>query len=129
MTKRAQGKPMRVAFDLRPAFKKNSRRRGIGTYTLQLFKALIEAGRDTDLSLIGYGCGKDAPRLPEGQYEYRSLFQLSKPSRLSWLPDRFVLPRQLAKDSARVFHANDITSIAFGSGVKTAVTVHDLIPL
>jgi len=120
---------MRVAFDLRPAFKKNSRRRGIGTYTLQLFKALIEAGRDTDLNLIGYGCGKDAPRLPEGRYEYRSLFQLSKPSRLSWLPDRFLLPRQLAKDSAQIFHANDITSIAFGAGVKTVVTVHDLIPL
>ncbi len=119
---------MRVAFDLRPALKKNSRRRGIGIYTLELAKALLEL-RDPGLELIAYGCGNERPQLPEGRYEYRSLFQLSKPSRLSWLPDRLLLPRQLSKDAAQIFHANDITSVAFGPGVKTVVTVHDMIPL
>ena len=120
---------MRVAFDLRPAFRKNSRRRGIGIYTFQLFKALVETGRDSDLTLIAYGCDKQRPESPEGRFEYRSLFQLSKPSRLSWLPDRLLLPRQLSKDAVQIFHANDVTSIAFRSGVRTVVTVHDLIPL
>jgi len=119
---------MRVAFDLRPALKKNSRRRGIGKYTLEVARALLELG-DPRLELIAYGCGSDMPDLPAGGYEYRSLFQLSKPSRLSWLPDRLLLPRQLSKDSAQIFHANEITSIAFRSGVKTVVTVHDVIPL
>jgi glycosyltransferase involved in cell wall biosynthesis len=120
---------MRVAFDLRPAFRKNSRRRGIGTYTVQLFQALVNAGCDFGLTLIAYGCGGTEPELPEGRYEYRSLFQLPKPSRLAWLPDRLLLPRQLSKDAAQIFHANDITSIAFRSGIKTVVTVHDVIPL
>ncbi len=119
---------MRVAFDLRPALKKNSRRRGIGKYTLELARALLEL-RDPTLQLILYGCGNEKPDLPEGRYEYRSLFQLSKPSRLSWLPDRLVLPRQLSKDNAQLFHANDITSIALRPGLRTVVTVHDLIPL
>ena len=119
---------MRVAFDLRPALKKNSRRRGIGKYTLEVAKALLEL-RDPRLDLLLYGCGTDRPDLPLAHYEYRSLFQLSKPSRLSWLSDRLLLPRQLSKDGAQIFHANDITSIAFRSGMKTVVTVHDVIPL
>ncbi|RPI27931.1 MAG: glycosyltransferase family 1 protein [Acidobacteria bacterium] len=119
---------MRVAFDLRPALKKNSRRRGIGKYTFELAKALLEVA-DPRLELILYGCGKEKLDLLTGPYEYRPLFQLPKPSRLSWLPDRFLLPRQLSRDRADVFHANDITSIAFRSGTKTVVTVHDLIPL
>jgi len=119
---------MRVAFDLRPALKKNSRRRGIGKYTLELARALLEL-RDPRLQLLAYRFGDEQLDLPETGCEYRSLFQLSKPGRLSWLPDRLLLPRQLARDSAQIFHANDITSIAFSPGVRTVVTVHDLIPL
>jgi len=121
-------KPVRVAFDLRPAVKKNSRRRGIGKYTLELARALLERA-DPRLEMFVYCCGDEKLDLPETRYEYRSLLHLPKPTRLSWLPDRFLLPRQLRKDSAQIFHANDITSIAFSARTRTVVTVHDLIPL
>ncbi|HXK58722.1 MAG TPA: glycosyltransferase family 1 protein [Acidobacteriota bacterium] len=119
---------MRLVFDARPAFRKNSRRRGIGKYVQELVRALLRLA-DPQLEIIFYGCGKDELSLPPGQYYYRSLFQLPKPSRLSWVPDRFLLPRQLAEDAPDVFHVNEITSIVFRPGVRTVVTLHDLIPL
>jgi glycosyltransferase involved in cell wall biosynthesis len=118
---------MRIAFDLRPVHKPNSRRRGIGKYTQQLARSLVVCGGETH-DFIFYGDKGPPPEL-RGRFAHRELFRVRKPSRLGWIADRLVVPRQLAKDRAELFHATDLLSIAFSRGAKTVVTVHDLIPL
>jgi glycosyltransferase involved in cell wall biosynthesis len=118
---------MRIAFDLRPVHQKSSRRRGIGKYTHQLAGSLLVRGGEAH-DFIFYGSKGPTPELG-GRFGYRELFRLAKPSRLAWVADRLVLPRQLHQDRADLFHATDIFSIAFANGTKTIVTVHDLIPL
>jgi glycosyltransferase involved in cell wall biosynthesis len=119
---------MRIAFDVRPALTKNSRRRGIGRYTTELARALA-ARSDPSHVLVLYGCGDERLEVDGDACEYRSLFHLPKPSRLAWLPDRWTLPRRLKKDRVDLFHSNDVTSIVFRKGTRTVATVHDLIPL
>ena len=123
---------MRIALDVRPALTKNSRRRGIGKYTIELAKALL-ANAEQRHEFLLYGCGPERLELSqesgEGRHGYRSVFRLARPSRLAWLPDRIVLPRLLSKDRIDIYHSNDIASIVFHKRTRTVVTVHDLIPL
>lgn len=119
---------MRIGFDLRPVIKKNSRRRGIGKYTYEVIKALLERNDRHDFLL--YTLREEVPELPQG-FQARSLFHLSRPSRLNWIPDLLLLPRKIRRDGLDVFHATEITSVpSIGSTGPTRVYVHvhDLIP-
>lgn len=116
---------MRIGFDLRPAFRKNSRRRGIGVYSRELLHALLEANRDHEFVLYNLpGCSfEQAARCLQ-----RSIPHLSKPSRLNWVLDRLVLTGRLVKDRLDLFHATEITSIPRSDELRVWAHVHDLIP-
>ena len=120
---------MRIGFDLRPAMKKNSRRRGIGRYTHQLIHNLLLLSRHH--RYVIYTLGGRSLQLT-GNYEEKGLFYLSKPSRLQWLLDRVLLPRRIRRDRIEIFHATEITSIPRlerrSASARVWVHVHDLIP-
>jgi len=117
---------MRIGFDVRPVFRKNSRRRGIGKYTGQLIRHLLEINQDH--SFILYTLSGESLCFP-GTDESRSIFQLNRPQRLNWLVDACLLPGRIRQDKIDLFHATDITSIPNRSTAQVWVTVHDLIPL
>jgi glycosyltransferase involved in cell wall biosynthesis len=116
---------MRIGFDLRPALKKNSRRRGIGRYTSSLFRALQSANQHHEL--VAYTLGSEA----SGELsacEKRRLFYLKYPSRLNWLFEPYFFQRAIRRDGLELFHATDVTAIPRSNSVPVIVTVHDLIP-
>lgn len=133
---------MRIGFDLRPAVKKNSRRRGIGKYTYELIKHLLELNREHEYVLYSFWEGAPASggrpyssehgHFPElsGAHEKRNLPHLTKPSRLNWLSDLLLLPRRIRADRLDIFHATEMTSIPRVRGSKPQIwaNVHDLIP-
>lgn len=120
---------MRIGYDLRPAMKKSSGRRGIGKYTRQLLQSLLNLNRQHHYVL--YTLGNRCAQLT-GSYEERALFHLPKPSRLHWLLDLLLLPRRIRRDRIEIFHATEITSIPLcdgrSPGAKVWANVHDLIP-
>lgn len=116
---------MRIGFDLRPALKKNSRRRGIGRYTLSLFEALVAAEHDFELIAYALG-GESLGNLPG--CELRRLFYLRYPSRLNWLFEPYLFQRSIRKDRLNLFHANDVTAVPRSQDIPVLATVHDLIP-
>jgi len=117
---------MRLGIDYRPAQKRNSRRRGLGRYTVELTRALLSAGgedRETTLfSLPG------EPLPAEGNFKTREVPYLKKPSRLNWLRDRIFLPGQVSAEGLDVFQATEINAIPAGAGCRVSAVVHDLIP-
>lgn len=119
---------LRVGFDYRPAQMKNSRNRGIGRYTANLFCALAAHRDEALVRLMPYGLPNAAPP-PEGAgLEWRKAPFLKKPSRLNWLLDRWVLPRRIRADRIDLFHAQDPVSIPISKGCRSWATVHDAIP-
>lgn len=116
---------MRIGFDLRPALKKNSRRRGIGKYTRQLLEALVV--QNPDHSFILYSRAGGTAEVPS-RCTVRNVPHLARPGRLNWVPDLLFLPLYLHSDGVEIFHATDITSIPRSSKVRVWATVHDLIP-
>lgn len=116
---------MRIGFDLRPALKKNSRRRGIGRYTSSLFGALQLANKHHEF--LAYTLGDEANgRLSDCQQ--RRLFYLKYPSRLNWLFEQYFFQRAIRRDGLNLFHATDVTAIPRSNEAPVVATVHDLIP-
>ncbi len=116
---------MRIGFDLRPAFKKSSRRRGIGKYTLQLARALL--AEEPAHQFLFYTLPDGAPGLPEACSRH-PLRHLPRPERLNWLLDLVQLPGRMRKDRLDLFQATEITSIPGDRHARVWVTVHDMIP-
>ncbi|MGH9341415.1 MAG: glycosyltransferase family 4 protein [Acidobacteriota bacterium] len=117
---------MRIGFDLRPAMKKNSRRRGMGKYTEQLARALLEL--DSGHHFVFYGLAGEAPHLSNDGGQRVNLTYVNRPSRINWMLDRFLLPRRLRSDAIEIFHATELTSIPLASFTRVWAHVHDLIP-
>ena len=116
---------MRIGFDFRPALRQNSRRRGIGRYTFELARALLDADRKHEFLL--YVTREEAP-LPAGKYVTRQVPSLRRPSRLNWLVDLLMLPRRIRKDQIDLFHATEMISFSPPSSCPVWITIHDLIP-
>ncbi len=117
---------MRVGFDLRPSIKVNSRRRGVGRFTSELIRHLLEA--DDQNQYVVYDCaGEGAPDLAS-QVQRRRIPLIRRPSRANWLLDRWTLPGAIRRDRLDVFHATDQTSIPVGSRTRVWAYIHDLIP-
>lgn len=117
---------MKIGLDFRPALRTNSRNRGIGRYTRALTGALLRLNRNH--SVVLYSQRGVRPDLGE-TFENRSLPYLAKPSRLNWLLDLVTLPRAVARDRLRLFHAMDLTAIPRSTEeCRVVATVHDLIP-
>ncbi len=117
---------MRVGFDLRPAFRPNSRRRGVGKVCHRLLVELLQLeGAPDFVVLTDSGARPDLP----GRHLIRPIASLNKAKRLSWLTDQFVLPLTLGRAQLDLFHATDITAIPKLSNIPVLATVYDLIPL
>lgn len=116
---------MRIGFDIRPALKKNSRRRGIGRYTFELARALLEVNTKHDFLL--YAIAGDMPAFCS-DHQIRQIAYLKHPSRLNWLVDLLLLRRSIGRDNLNLFHATELTSLSRPGSAQLWVTVHDLIP-
>jgi glycosyltransferase involved in cell wall biosynthesis len=117
---------MRIGFDLRPALKTNSRRRGIGRYTSSLFGALQSVNQHFEF--VAYTLGGQACSVDLSGCELRRLFYLKYPSRLNWLFEPYLFQRAIQKDRLDLFHATDVTAIPRSERGPVLATVHDLIP-
>ncbi len=116
---------MRIGFDLRPALRKNSRRRGIGKFSLQFCRHLLQENRRHQYVI--YVQDRQRPQL-EGCESFREVPALRKPSRLNWIPDLVSMPRLINRDRLDLFHATEITALPLHSRSRVWATVHDLIP-
>lgn len=117
---------MRIGLDFRPAQKTNSRRRGIGKYTEQLTRALLDSNPGHEVILY---TRKGSTFELTGSFQARELFFLNRPGRLNWLVDCLLLPRNLRRDRIELFHCTEALSLPSEQKCKTVATVHDLIPL
>ncbi len=117
---------MRVGFDLRPAYRANSRRRGIGKVCRRQLLELMKLDQGPEVTVLTEpGTRPDLP----GRHRLQSVAPFGSLKRLTWLTDLFVLPLVLGRAELDLFHATDITSIPKLSKTPVLATVYDLIPL
>ncbi len=104
-----------------------NRARGIGQYTTQLLKGLLEVNRDYDLVLFGYGRAGD--NLDADMAAGLSWREIARPPRTSTLTlplEHLLLARAVQGAGLSLFHAID-HNLSPWLPVPTLVTVHDLI--
>ena len=118
---------MRIGFDLRPCFRKNSRRRGVGKYTFWLATELLNGALGHEFVL--YSAQAQGATVPGAdRWQQVGLPELTRASRLNWLLDRIFLDRRLGRDRLDLFHATEVTSIPRSKTCPVWAHVHDLIP-
>ncbi len=117
---------MHIGIDVRPVQKRSSRRRGIGRYTRQLVESVLKANGSRHQFVL-YAQKAEVPTF-EGAHELATLFQLSRPGRLAWVPDLVLLRRAIRKSRLDVFHAMDLMAIPKARETAVFLTLHDLIP-
>ncbi len=100
-------------------------RRGIGTYTRQLLRALVGAGFDERLAIL-VDPGRPLPELPPGR-QLACLAAHRSGGRLGCYQDALGLGRTLARLAPACYHAVH-PSLPLAAPVPVVVTVHDLIP-
>lgn len=115
---------MRIGFDLRPAWDRNSRRRGIGKYTWQLAQALSQINREHEL----YFLTRPGQEIPDWVEREVPLPAIRRPSRLNWLLDTWQLPRSLRRLGLDLFEATEVTAIPSRGALHIWAHIHDLIP-
>ncbi|MFZ0427026.1 MAG: glycosyltransferase family 1 protein [Acidobacteriota bacterium] len=116
---------MNIGLDYRPAQKPNSRRRGVGRYTHQLARALLEL--ESTHAFLFYSIPGSEIAL-RGSFRTQAVFHLRKPNRLYWLTDSFALPRRIRADGLDVFHVTDPLVVPECPQCRLVVSIHDLIP-
>jgi glycosyltransferase involved in cell wall biosynthesis len=105
--------------------KKNSAKRGVGRYTLELFRSILRV--DCAIDFIGYVIPGSNLKF-QGPFHSGNIPYLRKPSRLNWVVDLFSIPQRITRDRLELFHATDLTLVPSRSRSSLWITVHDLIP-
>jgi glycosyltransferase involved in cell wall biosynthesis len=113
-----------VLLDMRP-LQGPSAVRGVGAYARGLLKGLIEAGFDSQLTLL-LDVAFDAPALPVGQYKVAGCRRRSH-GQLSAYEDAVALNSDIERLAPDVYHAIDF-HLPGRSPRPLVVTLHDLIP-
>jgi glycosyltransferase involved in cell wall biosynthesis len=113
-----------VLLDMRP-LQGPSAVRGVGAYARGLLKGLVEAGFDSNLTLLT-DAALDAPDLPPGSYRLARCRRRSH-GQLAAYEDAVVLASDIARVGADVYHAIDFR-LPGRSPCPLVVTLHDLIP-
>lgn len=125
---------LRIAIDARP-LQTGSRYQGIGTYTYHLIRGVVELEPDHDILVLAFG---DAPLDVEcrrGRFERVGLrrplrhYKGGKKQALTELQDSFLMPLDLLRARADVYHNPFVLGTAWRYPCKSIVTVHDLITL
>lgn len=122
-SRKGSGRPT-VLLDMRP-LQGPSSVRGVGAYARGLLNGMIEAGFDANLTLL-LDVAFDAPAMPAGKYRIATCRRRAH-GQLAAYEDALVLPRDIARFGADVYHAIDFRLPA-RSPVPLVVTLHDLIP-
>lgn len=117
---------MRIGFDLRPAYRANSWRRGIGRVCHRLARELLQIGSPHDYLILAPK--RAAVELP-GRYSVEGVPSLRRPKRLEWVTDQLAVPFSLRGKSVDLFHATDPMPIPRLRNTRVVVTIYDLIPL
>jgi glycosyltransferase involved in cell wall biosynthesis len=99
--------------------------RGVGAYARGLLKGLIEAGFDSNLTLLT-DAALEAPILPPGNYRLASCHRRIH-GQLAAYEDAIVLPSDIANVGADLYHAIDFR-LPGRPPCPLVVTLHDLIP-
>ena len=99
--------------------------RGVGAYARGLLSGLIQAGFDSNLTLL-LDATFDSPTLPAGKYRIVTCRRRAH-GQLAAYEDALVLPRDIERSGADLYHAIDFRLPA-RSPVPLVVTLHDLIP-
>ncbi|HET9782609.1 MAG TPA: glycosyltransferase family 1 protein [Candidatus Dormibacteraeota bacterium] len=97
----------------------------MGAYARGLLKGLIDAGFDTNLTLLT-DAGLEAPVLPRGSYRLARCRRRSH-GQLAAYEDAVVLAADIARVGADVYHAIDFR-LPGRAPCPLVVTLHDLIP-
>ncbi len=116
---------MRIGLDFRPAQRVNSRRRGVGRFTRELFRAVLATPSEHEFLLYTLG---DEPTGLSGGHRVQPLAHLPKPSRLNWVLELWLFPRAARRDRLELFHTPDLLPMPRIPGCPVWVTIHDLIP-
>ncbi|HET7339585.1 MAG TPA: glycosyltransferase family 1 protein [Candidatus Dormibacteraeota bacterium] len=122
-SRKGTGRPS-VLLDMRP-LQGPSAMRGVGAYARGLLKGLIEAGFDSNLTLLVDGT-LDGPGLPPGNYRLARCRRRSH-GQLAAYEDAVVLASDIARVGADVYHAIDFR-LPGRAPCPLVVTLHDLIP-
>jgi glycosyltransferase involved in cell wall biosynthesis len=121
--RKGAGRPS-VLLDMRP-LQGPSAARGVGAYARGLLKALIEAGFDSNLTLL-LDVAFDAPPLPVGEYKVAGCRRRSH-GQLAAYEDAAALGADIQRIRPDVYHAIDF-HLPGQSPSPLVVTLHDLIP-
>lgn len=122
-SRKGSGRPS-VLLDMRP-LQGPSAVRGVGAYARGLLNGMIEAGFDSNLTLL-LDVASDQPALPAGKYRLAGCRRRSH-GQFAAYEDAVVLGGDIARSGADVYHAIDFRLPA-RSPVALVVTLHDLIP-
>jgi glycosyltransferase involved in cell wall biosynthesis len=110
--------------DMRP-LQGPSAGRGIGSYARGLLKGMVEAGYDSNLTLL-LDVAFDEPRLPPGRFRLAGSRRRYH-GRLSAYEDAVALGADLRRIKPDLYHAIDLR-LPGRSPCPLVVTVHDMIP-
>jgi glycosyltransferase involved in cell wall biosynthesis len=116
---------MRIGFDAKRAFSNNT---GLGNYSRTIINALCQYFPDNEYYLYTPSLGKDSIYLPpKNTTIVLPSTPLSRQLKSYWRT--FGLAKQLAKEEVEIYHglSNEIPVGMDKAGVKSVVTIHDLI--
>ncbi|HEV2414858.1 MAG TPA: glycosyltransferase family 1 protein [Candidatus Dormibacteraeota bacterium] len=122
-SRKGSGRPS-VLLDMRP-LQGPSAVRGVGAYARGLLNGMIEAGFDSNLTLL-LDVASDTPPLPAGKYRLARCRRRIH-GQFAAYEDAVVLGGDIGRSGADVYHAIDFRLPA-RSPVPLVVTLHDLIP-
>lgn len=117
---------MRIGIDIR-SLQTESRFRGIGTYTYNLIKHLVEIDSENQYLFFASAYKKTELKTLEEDLRRRVVW-LKRPTRITSLTDQFLWYDILKAHQIDVFHATEFAVPKF-SPCKRIITIHDLIPL
>jgi glycosyltransferase involved in cell wall biosynthesis len=104
-----------------------NRTRGIGQYTRQMLKGLLEKNRDYGLVIFGYGqAGENLDADMAAEVAWREIATPPRTSTLTLPLEHLLLARAVRGTGLSLFHAID-HNLSPWLPVPTLVTVHDLI--
>jgi len=115
---------MRIGIDIR-SLQTESQFRGIGTYTYNLIKHLVEVNSENQYIFFASAY---RPLKDLGEGLRRNLVWLRRPARLTSLTDQLFWYNTLKAYRIEVFHTTELAVPKF-SPCRRVITVHDLIPL
>ncbi|MFA7373077.1 MAG: glycosyltransferase family 1 protein [bacterium] len=118
---------MKVCIDATPLDNEH-RFRGIGSYVSGLINGLCECSTNIVITQM-----RLSNKISRAACSHTDIVFIQRPVwpsvRFQWLVNELMLPFDINRANARIFHATDPRAISVGRGYATIATAYDLIPL